>query len=39
MSIPGKLRAGLGALGIRPPPPVSGPRRVSGGVRAPQPRC
>jgi oxygen-dependent protoporphyrinogen oxidase len=22
MSIPGKLRAGLGALGIRPPPPV-----------------
>lgn len=22
MSIPGKLRAGFGALGIRPPPPV-----------------
>ncbi|KAF7056819.1 hypothetical protein CFC21_064197 [Triticum aestivum] len=38
MSIPGKLRAGLGALGIRPPPPVSGARGVGGGVCAPQPR-
>ncbi|PIN20107.1 Protoporphyrinogen oxidase [Handroanthus impetiginosus] len=29
MSFPGKIRAGLGAIGLRPPPPVTGPRGIS----------